>query len=380
MFGPTRLFFALKDHADLGLLAAVAASTVLFTGTPFILEDVARQFDVSVGAAGLISTAQVGAFAATTFVAGRRLRTARIHLVLGSLVCVVANVASAFVGSFALLLATRLAAGTGAGMLVWLAWARGMSTAQGLRTMSAVGPVTALAAAPALAWIAEVAGADGVFLVMAVASAPSSVFRASFSGYRPDRRRLSPSRSNVVLLIALGLMTLSANGLWVYTAVLAQRQVGLSPLAVSLAFSGNALSGLLATRIAAKPLASGAWMAGIGVAAGLVAFAQSPLLFFAGVLIWGFSFWMAVPMVLTSIADWSLAPEERVGDAQSAMAVGRAIGPAIGGVLVGAGTSFVGIGLYAVGGVAVSAALAHWVAVYRRSNDPPAGAVETGRS
>ena len=379
MFGPARLYFALRDHADLGLLAAVAASTVLFTGTPFVLEDVAREFGVSVGAAGLISTAQVGAFAVTTFVAGRRLRTARVYLVLGSVAAVSANVASAFAGTFGILLATRLAAGMGAGMLVWLAWARGMRTAHGLRTMSAVGPVTALVAAPVLAWVAGIAGADGVFLVVAAASAPSAVLRATFSGFRPDRTRISPSRSNVVLLISLGIMTLSANGLWVYTAVLGEREVGLSPLVVSLAYSGNALAGFLAARVVTKPLGIGAWMVGIGVAAGLVAFGSNPLLFFAGVLLWGFSFWMAVPMVFTSIADWSLAPEERVGDAQSAMAAGRAIGPAIGGALVGPGTSFVAIGLYAVGGVALAAGLAHGVAVYRRSNEPPAGAVETKR-
>jgi predicted MFS family arabinose efflux permease len=44
-----------------------------------------------------------------------------------------------------------------------------------------------------------------------------------------------------------------------------------------------------------------------------------------------------VPRVFSLLAERSLSPAERVGDAQSLMALGRVAGPIIGGVLLGAG-------------------------------------------
>ena len=73
-------------------------------------------------------------------------------------------------------------------------------------------------------------------------------------------------------------------------------------------------------------------------ATALVAFGGNAELFLVGITLWGFCFWMATPTILRSVALWSLAPDERVGDAQSSMALGRAIGPAIGSVLVVGGT------------------------------------------
>ena len=60
MFGPVRLFFALRRHPDLGVLAAVVAVAVLFAATPFIIPAVAAAYGVSVGRSGLVSAAQVG--------------------------------------------------------------------------------------------------------------------------------------------------------------------------------------------------------------------------------------------------------------------------------------------------------------------------------
>ena len=79
---------------------------------------------------------------------------------------------------------------------------------------------------------------------------------------------------------------------------------------------------------------------------------------------------MATPTILRSIASWSLAPDERVGDAQSSMALGRALGPAIGSVLVAEG-SYGAVGAMAVVGLLVSAFTVLGVGIYRRDRLPP---------
>ena len=370
VLGPTRLYLAVRDHEDLGLLAAAASTTVFFAGTPFILDDIADLYGVAVGTAGLMSTVQVGAFAAATFIAGRRFRTDRRFLIWGALAASAANAFSVIAPGFAVLLAMRAVAGVGAGLLVWLSWAKAMRSAHGMRTVAAVGPITALVASPVIAWFAEMGGAPAVFWLLAAAFVPPALLPATFSGYRYDRSRVSASRSNVVLIVALGVMTFAANGLWVYVAVIGEA-TGLSPGLVALGFSTNALSGFIAARVKARPFPPRVWFFVMAAATVLVTFGGSPLLWALGVLVWGFSFWMAVPMMLGSIASWSLAPEERVGDAQSAMAVGRALGPAVGGLFLGDATSFSAIGLFAVVGVSVSAMMAYGVALYRRDRVPP---------
>ena len=375
MIAPTRLYFAARDHDDLGLIAALAAVTVLFAGTPFLLDEVAADFGVTVGSAGLMSTAQVGAFGLATFVAGRRLHTSRRHLVWASLLAVVANAASALAPGFGALLLTRVATGVGAGVLVWLSWAKGMRTAGGLRTMAAVGPLSALLAAPVLSVMAELGGADLVFGFMATCFVVPPLLGSRFDGVRQERRRMSPSRSNVALIVAMGIMTMAGNGLWVYAAVVGEQQVGLSPFLVSLGFSGNALAGFVAARSGVRPLPAYVWVLGIAVSAALVAFGGHPVHFGIGVLLWGYCFWMTIPALLTAISAWSLAPDERVGDAQSAMAAGRSVGPAIGGVLVGTGASFTGVGIFSVSGLVVAAALVFAVFRYRSTHEPPVGAV-----
>jgi len=65
--------------------------------------------------------------------------------------------------------------------------------------------------------------------------------------------------------------------------------------------------------------------------------------------------------------------DERVGDAQSSMAVGRAIGPAIGAALV-TGVSYDVAGTFAVVGLVVTGLVVLSVQVYRRGRVAPAAA------
>jgi predicted MFS family arabinose efflux permease len=84
---------------------------------------------------------------------------------------------------------------------------------------------------------------------------------------------------------------------------------------------------------------------------------------------------MATPTILRSIAAWSLAPDERVGDAQSSMAVGRAIGPAIGSLLV-VDASYGAVGAFTVAGLIVTGIVVLSVRVYRRGRASPTADIQ----
>jgi DHA1 family inner membrane transport protein len=373
MYVPTRALYSLKEHADGGLIAAAASVAVLFSSTPFLIAPVAEEFGVAVGSAGLMSTAQVGAFAVSAFLAGRYLRTRRSYLIGGSLGAVGLNLVSMAVPWFWLLLVVRALVGACAGLLVWLSWTNAMSSSGALRTVASVGPITVFAAAPLVSYIAELGGADAVFALIALAFVPPIVLKARFGAHRLERRRMSPSRSNVVLVLALGLDTLSGSALYVFAAAVGA-SIGMNPILVSAAFSANALAGWVAARRPAGDRAEARWIYVMALCAGGVAFATSPIVFFAGLTVWGFAFWMSTPPILRAVAAWSLAPEERVGDAQSTMAVGRAIGPAVGALLVGSG-SFAAVGVFSVIGMVLAGVIVQSVGRYRLRNEPPIGAV-----
>ncbi len=89
MFAPLRLVYGLRPQASPGLLAAALVAGTMFVSTPFLLPELVEHFDVSLGAAGLISTAQVGSFAIASFVAGRRLHPSKRTLIGASVALVV---------------------------------------------------------------------------------------------------------------------------------------------------------------------------------------------------------------------------------------------------------------------------------------------------
>lgn len=369
MFGPVRLFFALRDNPDVGVLAAVVAVSGLFAATPFIIPAVAVEYDVSIGRSGLLSAAQVGGFAVAAFVAGRLLRTHRKYLIGAALAAVVFNLLSTFAPTFEALLAMRVLAGAAAGILVWLGWSNAVRTEGALRNVAAAGPLTMLVASPILAWISTHGGPGAVYLAIAVISIPPVFLPAQFAGYRRKRSRVSPSRSNIVLVAALGMATLSGSALFVYGAAIGVA-TGLSAFAVSLAYSANALAGLIAARRPATDRPRSIWFFGIAACAAMVAFGGSPILFVIGLTMWGFCFWMATPTIFRSIAAWSLVPDERVGDAQSSMAVGRALGPALGSFLV-VDAVYTGVGAFTVIGLTITGLIVLGVRVYRRDREPP---------
>jgi DHA1 family inner membrane transport protein len=70
--------------------------------------------------------------------------------------------------------------------------------------------------------------------------------------------------------------------------------------------------------------------------------------------LWGFAFWMGIPGAFSLLAERSAYPEERAGDAQSIMALGRVFGPLIGGILYEVDPALLGL---VAGGAMIAAAV-----------------------
>lgn len=377
MFAPIRALVSLRPGSAVVLVVGAVSVSLLFAATPFLIPLVAVRYDVAVGTSGLISTAQVAGFAVTTFVAGRWWRPTRSKFVVAALLGVLFNAASAVSTDFELLLALRVVTGAAAGVFTWLAWADAMRDQTAMRRVSAVGPVSVLVGAPLLAWIGSVWGAQGLYWALAGVSLPVVSMRPRFAPMeRRGRRRMSPSRSNVVLLGALGLLTMAGSSLFVFAAALATDEIGMGAVAVAVGFSANAAAGLAGAWWRRRPQLAWPWLLAVAVSAAMLVAVQTEVTYYLGMLGWGFAFWMAVPRVLTSIAEWSLVPEERVGDAQSLMAAGRSVGPAVGAVLVGAG-SFARLGWFSGTGLVAAGVLVGVVELYRRDREGPRDAVSS---
>jgi len=307
------------------------------------------------------------------FVAGRRLAPSRALLASAAGVGILFDGASALIGSFPALLCLRAAAGAAAGVITWLAWGDAMRSSSSMRDVAAVGPLTVLVGAPLLGWLAHTGGDQAVYWALAASMVPAVAIPVAFDRERPltDRRRMSPSRSNVVLIAALGVLTMSGSALFVFLGALAVDEIGLSVAALSVGFSLNAVAGLFGARLRRRPRHAWPWMVAVSVSASAIAAVPEPPVFFAGLAIWGFAFWMAVPRILARVAEWSLVPDERVGDAQSVMALGRAAGPTAAAVLVGQGSSYVPLAVFTGSGLVVAAALVAGVERYRIGRSGP---------
>ncbi|MDH4117742.1 MAG: MFS transporter [Acidimicrobiia bacterium] len=364
MFAPARIVTAIKPSASAGVLGSAALVMVVFASTPFLIPAVSADFGVDLGAAGLISTVQVGGFAVTSFLAGRLATIGRLWLVGSCVVLGVATAGSAIVQPFALLLVSRGVAGAAMGVITWLAWSDATRHHRGLSDVAATGPLAATISSPIVAWLASAGGHKLVYAVLAVGAFVVLVLPADLEPSPPVGRAVSGSRSNRVLLAALTLLALSGSSLFVFAAVTGAG-TGMSPLAVSLGFSLNALAGVVGTRTTARHGWVWAWFASIGVFATLVGVPVSGIAFIGAMMGWGFAYWVGVPAVFRMLADRSLRPDERLGDAQSLMAVGRVLGPALGGIVLGA-DRFVPLTVFSVGGTAVTAALVGGVELRRR--------------
>ncbi len=347
---PTRIAYGGRSGAPVALIAATAAVTAMFAATPFLIPAIAGRYGVSEGAVGAISVAQVGAFAVANFLLPRMFRPSGRALRISAVALVILNIASLAPSWFPILVALRLVAGFAAGAMTWLTWTNAMKRKRSMAAVASTGPATALVAAPLMA-IAATYGDQLMYGILAVVAIPAVVLFAPITGRKRARGVISASRSNRLLLGALGALTFFGSALFINQAIVAREIHGLSPLMTSLAFSLNAAGAILGARLSTKHKFPGWMIVTIGPAAILTVHGP-PAFFFIGMTWWGLAFWMAVPGVLQMLVDRSLEPAERAGDGQGVMALGRAFGPAMGGYFVDTG----GLGILAViSGIGISA-------------------------
>jgi predicted MFS family arabinose efflux permease len=351
MHVPSRILYGGRQGAPLALIAATAAVTMLFAATPFLITPLSERFGISEGFAGSISVAQVGAFAVVNFLFPRLLRPSGKLLRISAISLVLLNLLSVLAGHYAILLFLRVLAGAAAGTMTWLTWSNAMQRKRSMSSIAATGPMTALIAAPLMSVVAGW-GDQAVFAFLAIAAVPAAVLWAPVAGRRRAKGVISGSRSNRILLVSLFGLTFFGSAMYINQTIVAREIHGLSSLAASMAFSFNAAGALLGARLSTRHRYPGWFLASIGPAA-IITVVGPAWLFYVGMTWWGFAFWMAVPGVLQMLVDRSLEPTERAGDGQGVLALGRAAGPALGGVFVDAG-ALIALAVTSATGIALS--------------------------
>jgi MFS transporter, DHA1 family, inner membrane transport protein len=339
---PLRLLAAARPSVPAALLVAIATSTAVFAATPFLLPAVAGEFDVTIGTAGLMSTAQLGGFVVASWVGGRFLRPVRVVFVIGTLLGVLANLGSAIAPTFEVLAVLRFVSGLSLGLAAWIAWQAAFGDVEKTGDVAVVGPLVGVVVSPLIAIVLQSAGLRWLFLILAVVTALPLLFSSQVprvDHLRPHRTRHAATRAARVILLALGAITLGGSSVFVYAAAIGEHLDGLSPLTVSLLFSGNALASIPSARWTGRRGPAGLWFLVTACCALTIAVSRSGLAFAAGLVGWGFVFFLGIPAAFSLLAARSNFPEERAGDAQAMMALGRVFGPLMGGALYATGST-----------------------------------------
>ena len=336
---PARLENTLRTEATPGLLAAAGVEAVTFLATPLLIPGLADRYGVSPATAGLVSTAQVGSFLLATFGAGRYLRPSAGVVRSALLALALANLLSAIAPTLPLLLTLRVVAGLGMGFITWAAWASSLGLRGHQADVASAGPLAAMVATPLLGMVATGAGPTGIYLILAAAGIgalrltlelPEPLAPATTADGPPPRRR---SRRG---LVGLAAFTIANSAVWVQMATIGTGRLGMAGTTIGLLMAANAGAGLIGARRDTSILRPTTWLALAGPAVALVILAPHPVLFGAALIAWGFLFQAGVPTILNLIASRSSHPAAALGEAQSAMAIGRTIGPLTGAAVLGA--------------------------------------------
>ncbi len=331
---PLRLLLTLRPKVPMGVLLATAVSTVVFASTPFLIRGVADEFAVDVASVGLISTAQLLGFSLASFSAGRFLRPRRRVMVAAVLLGIFANIASGLVPWFAVLVPLRFVSGISLGLIAWIAWAEVFGDDERTGDIAVIGPIVGMLSTPVLAVVIDEFGVDVWFIALgALHLLPIAFIRqARFDSVtHPRSRRHRPTRAAAVILLALGTLTLGGSSVFVFLGVIGQDEIGLSALAVAVAFSANSLASVPSARYRGSRKLPGMWMLITAACAVVLGTVHHEVVFWIGLPLWGFAFWMGIPGAFSLLAERSQYPSERAGDAQAIMAAGRVIGPLLGG-------------------------------------------------
>jgi DHA1 family inner membrane transport protein len=357
MLAPVRVIQTLRPNIPAGVFTATAVSTVVFASTPFLIPAIADDRALSVGLVGIISTAQLGGFVIATSVGPRFLRPRRRVMVIAIVIGVLANLLSAASPWFAMLVATRMLSGLSLGLIAWIAWAEVFGDNERVGDVAIIGPIIGTIASPIVAVIADRAGPDWLFAVLAGLYLVPAVFVRSMrldAAKRPHRERHRPTRAAAAILVVLTMLTLGGSATFVFAGAIGHDVIGLPAFTVSLVFAANALAGLPSARFRGDRKLPGLWLCLTGMSAVAVGSLHYAAVFWIALIVWGFAFWMAIPGAFALLAERSNYPDERAGDAQSVMALGRVVGPLVGGVLYEISPTALGIG---GGGVIITAGL-----------------------
>jgi predicted MFS family arabinose efflux permease len=374
---PVRLLLNLRPRLPVAVLLGSAISTVVFASTPFLLPAIAGERSMSVGLVGLISTAQLAGFMVATWGAGRFLRPRRRVLVVAALLGVAVNLVSAAAPVFAILVLARLLSGVAIGLIDWVSWSEVFGDSDRIGDVAVIGPIVGTVASPLVATLVDARGSSWLFAVLALLHLVPLAFVHSTrlaAATRPRMQRHRPTRGATAVLACLCALTLGGSAVFVYAGAIGLGLNGMSALAVSLAFSANALAAIPSARFRGSRRLTGGWLALTGVAAIAIGVIHEPVVFWTAMVVWGFAFWMGVPGAFALLASRSRYPDERAGDAQAVMALGRVFGPLVGGLLItNLSVEALGIG---GGGLILAAAV---VMVYVEHRIDPIPAVEQVR-
>lgn len=362
---PIRLLRVARIGTAPGLLMAAAVSTAVFIATPISLSAIADRFEVGAGTAGIFSAAQLGMFVVASWAAGRFMVPSGRVFRLALLVLAAANATSVVVDGFALFVAVRGLSGLSLGVLTWLAWSQVFGDEDRQGDIAVVGPVAGVVAAPLFGVLLEAGDDRWVFGVLTVAGLIPLLFTPDFAvgDSAPVGHRTRAVPQAITLIVALVLLTLGGSAVFVFSGVILIEEVGISPGVLSLVYAANALASVPSSRWRGRRPFSGLWLGVTGACAVTLPLITEPWMAWPVLTVWGFAFWAGVPGLYTLLAERSAHPAERAGDAQAAMAAGRAIGPLFGGALVSV-WSFGVLGV--VGGSLMVAGGALSLAVERR--------------
>jgi predicted MFS family arabinose efflux permease len=311
-------------------------STVVFTATPFLLPVLSGELQRSIGLLGLISTAQLAGFVLASWGASRLLTAGPQVIILAAILGVAANLTSAFTPWFLVLLAARFLSGLAIGLIDWMAWREVFGDDSRVGDVAVIGPIVGTVMAPILAIFVDLRGSTPLFVIFALAHLiPLTMLHRTRLAPSPQvaQTRHRPTRHAAMILLLLMLMTLGGSSLFVYAAAIGLGVTQMGALAVSLAFSANAIFGIPSARYRGVRRQAGIWVGMTAISSLAISIPHIPLLFVVGMAMWGFGFWMAVPAAFSLLAAKSRYPNERAGDAQAMLAFGRVFGPALGGLI-----------------------------------------------
>jgi DHA1 family inner membrane transport protein len=333
---PVRLLLGLRPQLPASVLMGSIISTVVFTATPFLLPALSGELERPVGLIGLISTAQLAGFVLATFGAGRIVTAGPKVIVWAAALGMIANLASAFTPWFSLLLFARFLSGLAIGLIDWMAWREVFGNDSRVGDVAVIGPVVGTLMAPVLAVFLDVRGSTPLFVGFAVLHLIplTMLHRTTLApATKVSGTRHRPTPHAALILGFLMVMTLGGSSVFVYAAAIGLEATKMSALAVSLAFSANAIFGIPSARYRGIRRHAGLWVGLNAASCAAISLLNIPILFVAGMALWGFGNWMAVPAAFSLLAARSRYPNERAGDAQAMLAFGRVLGPAAGGLL-----------------------------------------------